>query len=206
MQFTLKQLLAAMTGVAVLAALAADGYCELAILAVLLTGFGLILRRLAGRRRQKRRYHKAAFESLLLVIVAALILPSATTTAIWDGRARVSLTFIVTEQESGNPVSGARVEIGQAPLSAFRLEAQAATDSQGRATINITLPASGRDRLCEHTGYAFFRPTHWVRVTSPQHAANAAALRDFTGDQYDLRRRAPIKPIRIELKRASPPP
>jgi hypothetical protein len=153
-QFTLKQLLAAMTGVAVLAALAADGYCELAILAVLLTGFGLILRRLAGRRRQKRRYHKAAFESLLLVIVAALILPSATTTAIWDGRARVSLTFIVTEQESGNPVSGARVEIGQAPLSAFRLEAQAATDSQGRATINITLPASGRDRLCEHTGYA----------------------------------------------------
>jgi uncharacterized membrane protein len=77
-QFTLKQLLLATTFLAVLAALAGAGYCELALFALVLTVFGLILLRLIRRKDQPRRYHKAAFELLLLAIAWAMFLPPLT--------------------------------------------------------------------------------------------------------------------------------
>lgn len=204
MQFTLKQLLL----VTAIASLAGAGHCEVAIFALLLAVFSLIMWRLIRRKNQPRRYHKAAFELLLLAIVSSLILPTITRSAIWDGRATVSLMFVLTERETGNPIPGARLEIGHIPTeplnaSALRVEAQATSDSQGQATINVTLPASGRDSLCKRTGRAFFFPDHWMRVTAPKLASTAHALCEFTGDEYDLRLRPPIEPITIELRRTS---
>jgi hypothetical protein len=160
-QFTLMQLLLVTAIVAALASLAGAGHCEVAIFALLLAVFSLILWRLIRRKNQPRRYHKAAFELLLLAIVSSLILPTITRSTIWDGRATVSLMFVLTERETGNPIPGGRLEIGHIPTeplnaSALRVEAQATSDSQGQATINVTLPASGRDSLCKRTPCILF--------------------------------------------------
>jgi hypothetical protein len=206
MQFTLKQLLLSTTVLAVLAALVADGYCIIALLASSLLVVGLIARDMDRGRRGK-----ALIEFLLLVSIGALVAPSALSTTQGCGQTRLSFTFIVKDA-AGRPVEGARVQIREAnlispaaPLASWP-GVVGNTDSAGYARLTYQFPSTSLESLCEHTYFAFAPLNYRVYFDSSGFEPADIGVRDFLGDRYDLRRRPPIEPIRIELKRASTAP
>jgi hypothetical protein len=205
-QFTLKQLLAAMTGVAVLAALAAGGYCVVALLASSLFVVGLIARNV-DRGRRKRAF----IEFLLLVSAWVLVVPAAFSPVRGCGRTKLSLMFVVSDA-ADRPIEGARVQIresnliaGAAPLAAWPGVAGNA-DSAGYVRLTYDFPATELEGLCEHSYFAFAPMNYRIYVDAPGFEPADMGIQDFLGDKYDLLRREPIKPIRIALKRTPAAP
>jgi hypothetical protein len=206
MQYTLKQLLLVTTSLSVLAALVAAEYCVIAFLTSALFVVGLIARDIDRGRRVR-----ACIECLLLVSAGVLVVPAAFSASRGCGATKLSFMCLVSDA-AGRPIEGARVQIRESslisptpPLAAWPGVA-GNTDSAGYSRLTYDFPSTELKGLCEHTYFAFVPMNYRLYVDSPGFEPADMGVLDFLGDKYDLRRRAPIKPIRIELRRTTTAP
>jgi len=127
------------------------------------------------------------------------------------GLTKLSFTFNLTDAD-GRPIESARAQIREAslispaPALASWPGMAGNTDSAGYARLTYDFPATELNGLCEHTYFAFVPRNYRVYFDSPGFGPADIGVRDFLGDKYDLRRREPIEPLRIALKRMSAAP
>ena len=206
MQITLRQLLATITALAVLAALVGAKHCILAFAGGSLLLVGLIVRVIDQGRRGR-----TLVECLLLVSAAVVVVPAALAAVRGCGHKTLSLTFIVRDHEK-RPIQDALVQLREAslispgpPLAAWP-GVEAATDSAGSVALTYRFPATEIEGLCEHTYFAFIPANYRVYVTASGFEPAGIWVRDRMGDKYDLLLRRPVEPIAIELSRTPKAP
>ena len=97
---------------------------------------------------------------------------------VWDGNAELTVLIYLTDEDSGNPISGAtisavrdrRVKQGRNGR-VYRLPRPERTDSGGHAVLKATFPASG-----SASGISLFVFNSYVTIKAHGHAATRARL------------------------------
>jgi hypothetical protein len=123
---------------------------------------------------------------LLLIFFGGMILlaPLLLTGAAWSGHKTLPVEVRVVDKESGEPIAGACVRVGDGDVEMRWLKARwrpnrpiHRTDrsTTGEASFDVRFPAGGRDHLWNHSGSVTFSAT-CIEASAPGYTAQALPL------------------------------
>ncbi len=182
-QFTNRQLLAAVALVGVALALCTVEPRAGLFAAAVLAGAGLVV---FGALRQQRSPICAGL--FLAAIGLGLFAYHGATVAVWVGRASLPVHVLVIDTDTFEPVSGAKIEVLDGPLSPIEGTASTnwlsqfkpatmqpgvgslVTDARGVCDFEHEFFAAGRDGLGRNSGYIRTRD-FWLRASAPGHGS-----------------------------------
>jgi hypothetical protein len=151
----------------------------------------------------------------LLASASLIVLMFGATKALWVGQSLVSLTFVVVDDQSGRPVSGATVRLRELPfesgipslvISPNEPGVEMRTSPRGRATITYKFSSTGQSGLLVRTtATAQILEDYYVQTSAEGYQTQVVPLYELTGHNVDLTWPQQPPPIRIRLERASTP-
>jgi hypothetical protein len=163
-----------------------------------------------GRGIWQRRAGLAVFGVIGAIMLLGFSIPLFSV-AIWDGRATVSLQFIVVDSTTDKPVPNATVRIRRTidfVISTSRQTiptgehgVQANTSNDGTVVLAEEFNTTGHEGVLENYGFVLFRyygEEYWVQVSASGYETCLVPLISLTGVRRDIEDRTP-PPMRILL-------
>ncbi len=151
----------------------------------------------------KPRFRLHSLLALLVVIATGMSLWIRFAPAVpITGEQDVGLEVEVRDADSGNPIASALIEVAD-PFSHsdWSKASQSMTRSDGRARLVHRLTFTGERRAYRFQGQVQYA-NRWLEVSAPGYERLVAPLAQFTGEQGELRRSAPI---RVALRAGTSP-
>ncbi len=148
------------------------------------------------------------WSALLIFIFGALLFaPLLLMRAAWVGRKSFPVEVTVVDKETGEPVGGAQVQVGDGHIhwgdSSIHWQAgqppqQAATSPAGVASLNVSFTTAGLDYLWTYSGSASFGPV-CLEASAPGYRTRRVELAQLAGsgreddpEQWPLRVTVPL--------------
>jgi hypothetical protein len=205
-QFGMAGLLVLLTVLSVALAVYVRYYLVGVVCAAALAGVTLVAIGAARRRTSMIGLGAlVAAASLILLVFGA-------SQAVWVGQSLVSLTFIVVDDETDEPVPGATLRLRELPFEAgipspvIRLGepgVETRANAQGRATVTYKFFSTGRagNLLVRDTATAQILENFFVQVSANGYETRIVPLNELIGHRIDLAWPEQPPPVEFRLKR-----